>query len=1114
MTYSDDSDSFLGDDLGLPKELKRAQARRLLYGPMAQSQKEQSEVKVQKETEDSMLLRFLKSLPETDKPDPKPVGSNDFEQIFGQAPSFAVEKKQPCFALDAQQVTMLKRFWQCPRPQKMGAFSEESHKILKVQDDFLQHIQVPPLDDFVKMVNQRAGLTTKEGYRAKLWQNLEYDVRRIQKGGRVGFLADALSQKIMFRLGELLKSWQSDGTLDAAKFNEAHQLLLGAFDATNCGLEQSARVGGLVHQTRRKIVLEDLQIPVKKRDVWLSQGLASEGIMGAEFAKQLEDMDKMSKAMRASARHLGLLSQGQKRPGQGEMQAPPPKRPFRPRQAEGTQHFYSPYSTEYQRGRGRGRGRGQRGHPTGGRGRGRGTTTTPPDPAQFWRQTGEYNDPIHTLSARTCGRSIDSFSPAVAADHHRFVGARDYWRWLCTRFCAKSTSIFGYSKNESFKSDPVKHYAEGGQFSVGEKCCATSADKRGTRGLLQHNVLVPKKNSMKLRPVINLKPLNRYMQKMSFKMDHLKIVLSTLKPQFWGVSIDLSDAYFHIPIRPSHWKFLRFSIAGQILEFKALPFGPTTAPRVFTKVVSAIVQFLRTNGVWVLTYLDDWLLYSPSHSKLLQARDYVLKVITWLGFIPNLEKSDFIPTQDFVFIGARFKLNQGLAAVPEDRFLKLSLAIQEVLSQKSTASAYQILRILGLMASVLQLVQWGRLHMRPIQLYLLHFWKPSKRQIQDQGGLCARRIQSELGEFKCICIPSNLSHSSSTGTDGVSSMSGNSDCTIVAQTGMVHEASGSAGRYSHNTTDSRQSAAAGQRAQQHISSQPTNVVLDGMETVQPQGSSGNLSERAKDLVEASLREGTRKDYLSKYGRYSDWCDQRGSHPSRAPLNEILNFLAHLQEQGYSYSTVCGYRSMLSAFHEPVDGDSVGSHPSVTRLIKGVFNTNPPNKKLCPEWVVGVVLKYLSGEPFIPFESCSLKFLTMKACFLLAITSARRADDISKLSMMPGQCRFMKDKLLLIPDDLLKQDRPSHYLSPLEIERYDNLNICAVHTLEKYLQVVENLRGQMSSLFLTVIRPHKKPASQTISRWITEVIRLAYEKAGKPLAKINAHSTRGMATSWA
>ena len=74
MAYAEESDYFLGDDLVLPNELKWAQAEtswRLLYGPMAQSQKEQSEVKTQKPTDDFM--------PETDKPEPKPTGSNDFE---------------------------------------------------------------------------------------------------------------------------------------------------------------------------------------------------------------------------------------------------------------------------------------------------------------------------------------------------------------------------------------------------------------------------------------------------------------------------------------------------------------------------------------------------------------------------------------------------------------------------------------------------------------------------------------------------------------------------------------------------------------------------------------------------------------------------------------------------------------------------------------------------------------------------------------------------------------------------------------------------------------------------------------------------------------------------
>ena len=141
-------------------------------------------------------------------------------------------------------------------------------------------------------------------------------------------------------------------------------------------------------------------------------------------------------------------------------------------------------------------------------------------------------------------------------------------------------------------------------------------------------------NEIKASNQSKLKPLNGYMWKRSFKMDHLKIVLSTPTPQFSGVSIDISDAFLHIPIRLSHRKFLRFSVADQILDFKALPFGLTTAPRVFTKVVSAIAQFMRINRVSILIYVDDWLLYSHHLA----------------GIHPKSGKVR-IPTQDFLFIG-------------------------------------------------------------------------------------------------------------------------------------------------------------------------------------------------------------------------------------------------------------------------------------------------------------------------------------------------------------------------------------------------------------------------------------------------------------------------------
>ena len=95
------------------------------------------------------------------------------------------------------------------------------------------------------------------------------------------------------------------------------------------------------------------------------------------------------------------------------------------------------------------------------------------------------------------------------------------------------------------------------------------------------------KNAIETVPVINLRPVNRYLVKKHFKMSK---VLNLVTPQDWAITIDLSDAYFHIPIFPKHRKYLRFCIQGQCYQWKVLCFGPPSAPRVFTKVVSVVAE--------------------------------------------------------------------------------------------------------------------------------------------------------------------------------------------------------------------------------------------------------------------------------------------------------------------------------------------------------------------------------------------------------------------------------------------------------------------------------------------------------------------------------------------
>ena len=88
--------------------------------------------------------------------------------------------------------------------------------------------------------------------------------------------------------------------------------------------------------------------------------------------------------------------------------------------------------------------------------------------------------------------------------------------------------------------------------------------------------LAPKKTG-DWRPILNLKPLNKYIKPKRFRMESLAIVLKAPIRGRWATSIDLKDAYLHIPINQDHQRWLRFHIKDQAYAFRCLPFGLSTA---------------------------------------------------------------------------------------------------------------------------------------------------------------------------------------------------------------------------------------------------------------------------------------------------------------------------------------------------------------------------------------------------------------------------------------------------------------------------------------------------------------------------------------------------------
>jgi hypothetical protein len=154
-----------------------------------------------------------------------------------------------------------------------------------------------------------------------------------------------------------------------------------------------------------------------------------------------------------------------------------------------------------------------------------------------------------------------------------------------------------------------------------------------------------------LRPILDLRGLNRFLKILRFHMLSTAEVLRTVARGEWFTLVDLKDAYFHVPIAPHHRQFLRFAFQGRRFQFRVLPFGLSLSPRVFTRCVAAALSPLQSRGMKILPYLDDWLICAPSQSQVALDTTLLLSHVARLGLRVNLTKSCLVPSQSIVFLG-------------------------------------------------------------------------------------------------------------------------------------------------------------------------------------------------------------------------------------------------------------------------------------------------------------------------------------------------------------------------------------------------------------------------------------------------------------------------------
>ena len=235
---------------------------------------------------------------------------------------------------------------------------------------------------------------------------------------------------------------------------------------------------------------------------------------------------------------------------------------------------------------------------------------------------------------------------------------------------------------------------------------------------------------------------------------------------------------------------------------------------------------------------------------------------------------------------------------------------------------------------------------------------------------------------------------------------------------------------------------------------------------------------------------------------------------------VADFLTEKFQAGLQQATVANYKSAILSIHRGFeDGSTINSDGYLSLLLDGMFNERPPNRKVVPPWDLNTVLDYLKGHPFEPLQKATLKYVTLKTAFLLALASGRRCSELHAVSKSASVFTNNGATLFLRPDFLAKNERGTFRHSSLSIPRIgqgssvaEDRLWCPVRALQHYLYRTQALRGTHDRIFITHAEPHGPAAKQTLSRWLVQVLvdSGAIAKDSHP----TAHSTRSISSSWA
>ena len=214
--------------------------------------------------------------------------------------------------------------------------------------------------------------------------------------------------------------------------------------------------------------------------------------------------------------------------------------------------------------------------------------------------------------------------------------------------------------------------------------------------------------------------------------------------------------------------------------------------------------------------------------------------------------------------------------------------------------------------------------------------------------------------------------------------------------------------------------------------------------------------------------------------YTKWCLSNQVNFREPPIKSIAGFLLYLfQDRKLQPSTIDDYRSAIA---DKLGNSSinVSKDKNRTRLLDSFHRDRPKGWRFIPSWNLSLVLHQLKKASFEHLKEASLKHLTFKTVFLLALGSGkcrseihawlhkniRHQSDWSKVSLYPSPSFLSKNQLAKEgPDSVAPLVIPA--LAPtLDKSLKGDRSRCPVRALHYYFDRPSDLRQSKELIFVS------------------------------------------------